>query len=47
MSWRPKERIVDRLAAWREASANGPVGTLLASGADKPALEVLAEEVLS
>ena len=38
----PKERIVDRLAAWRES----PVTTLCVSTAQPEALEVLAEAVL-
>ena len=42
----PKERIVEQLAAWQEASKKGEVGTLLAGGANKAALEVLAEAVL-
>ena len=42
----PKERIVELLATWKEAGSRGEVGTLLAGGASKDALEVLAETVL-
>jgi alkanesulfonate monooxygenase SsuD/methylene tetrahydromethanopterin reductase-like flavin-dependent oxidoreductase (luciferase family) len=42
----PKERIIEQLAAWQEAGKKGEVGTLLAGGASKEALEVLAEAVL-
>ncbi len=42
----PRERIVERLSAWKEAAARGEVGTLLAGGAGKEALEILAEAVL-
>ena len=41
-----RERIRDRLQAWKAAAKDGHVGTLLATGADIPALRVLAEEVL-
>jgi F420-dependent oxidoreductase-like protein len=42
----PKERIVERLAAWKAAAAERQVDTLLAGGASKAALRVLAEAVL-
>ena len=42
----PKERIIEHLAAWQDAGKRGEVGTLLAGGASKEALEVLAEGVL-
>jgi F420-dependent oxidoreductase-like protein len=42
----PKERIVERLAAWKAAGAERQVDTLLAGGASKEALRVLAEAVL-
>jgi len=42
----PKERIVDRLAAWREAGKNGHVGALLAGAGQPEVLRLLAEELL-
>ena len=42
----PKERIVERLAAWQAAAAERQVDTLLAAGASPEALQVLAEAVL-
>ena len=42
----PKERIRERLQAWKAASREGKVGSLLATGASIEALRVLAEEVL-
>ena len=42
----PKERIVERLAAWQAAAAERQVDTLLAAGASPEALRVLAEAVL-
>ena len=42
----PKARIVDRLAAWREAGRNRHVGALLTRGASPEALRVIAEAVL-
>ena len=44
--WRSKERIRDRLAAWKDAARNGHVGTILLGGADKESLRVVAEAVL-
>jgi len=42
----PRERIADRLGAWKEASRDGKVDSLLLSGASPDALRALAEEVL-
>ena len=42
----PRERIRDRLGAWKEAAAKGHVGTLIAKEPSIEALRVLAEEVL-
>jgi F420-dependent oxidoreductase-like protein len=42
----PKERIIDRLGAWKEAGAKRHVGSLLAGCGQKEALQVLAEHVL-
>jgi F420-dependent oxidoreductase-like protein len=42
----PRERIRDRLQAWKAASEQGHVGSLLATGASVEAIRVLAEEVL-
>lgn len=42
----PKERIVERLQAWKAAGAKGHVGSLLAAGASPDAMRVLAEEIL-
>lgn len=42
----PRERIRERLQAWKAAARDGHVGSLLASGASVEALRVLAEEVL-
>jgi F420-dependent oxidoreductase-like protein len=41
-----KERIVERLGAWKEAGKKGHVGALLAGAGQPKALQVLAEEVL-
>jgi F420-dependent oxidoreductase-like protein len=41
----PKERIVERLQAWKEAGAKRHVGSLLTAGSPE-ALQVLAEEIL-
>ena len=41
-----RERIRDRLQAWKAAGKEGHVGTLLATGASVEALRVLAEEIL-
>ncbi len=42
----PKERIVERLSAWKAAAAKGHVESMLVAGATVPALRILAEEVL-
>jgi F420-dependent oxidoreductase-like protein len=42
----PKERIVDRLAAWKEAGAKRHVGSMLLGTRQPEALEVVAEAVL-
>jgi alkanesulfonate monooxygenase SsuD/methylene tetrahydromethanopterin reductase-like flavin-dependent oxidoreductase (luciferase family) len=42
----PRERIIDRLAAWREAGKNGHVGALLTGAGQPEALRLLAEELL-
>jgi F420-dependent oxidoreductase-like protein len=42
----PRERIRERLAAWREAAHEGRVGTLVLAGASREALRIIAEEVL-
>jgi F420-dependent oxidoreductase-like protein len=41
-----KERIQDRLQAWKDASKDGGVGTMLLGGATVEALRVVAEAVL-
>ena len=42
----PKDKIRDRLQAWKEASARGEVATMLVGSPQPEALELLAEEVL-
>ena len=42
----PRERIVDRLAAWQEAARDHKVGTLMLAGATAEELRVVAETVL-
>jgi F420-dependent oxidoreductase-like protein len=42
----PKERIIDRLAAWKEAARDHKVGTLMLAGATAEELRVVAEAVL-
>ncbi|HEV2302887.1 MAG TPA: LLM class F420-dependent oxidoreductase [Stellaceae bacterium] len=42
----PKERVRERLAAWREAAHANRVGTLVLAGASREALRFVAEEVL-
>ena len=41
-----RERIVERLAAWKEAGARRPVGSLLVAGASPEAMRLLADEML-
>ncbi len=42
----PKERIVDRLAAWKEAGRNGQVASMLLGCQQPEALDAIAEAVL-
>ena len=42
----PKERIVERLGAWKEAGERGDIGSMLLRGASRAALRVVAETVL-
>ena len=42
----PRERIRERLQAWREAALSNRVGTLVLAGGSREALRVVAEEVL-
>lgn len=42
----PKERIVERLQAWKQAGKDGHVGSMLIAGASPEAMEVIAEEML-
>jgi alkanesulfonate monooxygenase SsuD/methylene tetrahydromethanopterin reductase-like flavin-dependent oxidoreductase (luciferase family) len=42
----PKERIVERLQAWKAAGAKGHVGSMLIGSGQPEALEVLAAEML-
>ncbi len=42
----PKERIIERLAPWKEAGKRGEVGTMLLGVHDKAVLELFAEELL-
>jgi F420-dependent oxidoreductase-like protein len=42
----PRDRILDRLEAWKEAGAKRHVGSLLAAGATPEAMRLLAEAVL-
>jgi F420-dependent oxidoreductase-like protein len=42
----PKERIKDRLQAWKQAAKSHKVGTLLLTGATSEALRVVAEAML-
>jgi len=42
----PKERVLERLGAWKQAAAERRVDTLLAAGATPEALSLLAEAVL-
>jgi F420-dependent oxidoreductase-like protein len=42
----PKDRIKDRLQAWKEAARNHEVGTLLLGGASIEAMRVIAEAAL-
>ncbi len=42
----PRERIVDRLSAWKQAGAKRHVGTMLLAGANSDARRLLAETIL-
>ena len=42
----PKERIVDRLAAWKEAGGKGQVASMLLGSGQPEALDAIAEAVL-
>ncbi len=42
----PKERIVERLAAWKDAGAKGHVDTMMIGTNQPEAIELLAEEML-
>ena len=42
----PRERVRDRLGAWKEAAREGKVGSMLFTGANAEAVRVLAEELL-
>jgi len=42
----PRERIIDRLGAWKDAGSKGQVGSLLIGGGQPELLQLLAEEVL-
>ena len=42
----PRERIAERLGAWKAAAAKGHVDTIVVSGATPEILRLLAEEVL-
>ena len=42
----PKERILDRLQAWKEAAKRKEIGSLLVSGGSPETLRLLAENVL-
>ena len=41
-----RERIVDRLGAWKAAGARRHVGSMLIAGASPEALQLLAEQIL-
>lgn len=42
----PKERIIERLGAWKEAGKRGEVGTMLLGVHDVKVLEIIAKEML-
>ena len=42
----PKERIKERLQVWKEAGANGHVGSMLIGAGQVEALELIAGEML-
>ena len=42
----PRERIIDRLAAWKEAGKNGQVDTMMIGTGQPEALQLIAEQLL-
>ena len=42
----PRERIIERLAPWKEAGKRGEVGTMLMGVHDPAVLELMAQEIL-
>lgn len=42
----PKERIIERLQAWKQAEKNGDINTMIIGGAQKEVFELIAEEML-
>ena len=42
----PKERIVERLQAWKKAGDHGDIDTMIVGGAQKEVFELIAEELL-
>jgi F420-dependent oxidoreductase-like protein len=42
----PRERILDRLQAWKQAGSKGHVGSMLIGGGQPELLQLLAEEIL-
>jgi hypothetical protein len=42
----PKERIRDRLQAWKQAGSKGHVSSMLIGGGQPELFELLAEEML-
>jgi F420-dependent oxidoreductase-like protein len=42
----PRERVLERLEAWKEAGSKGRVGSMLVAGASPETLRLLAEAVL-
>lgn len=42
----PKERIVERLQAWKKAGSNGDIDTMIVGGAQKEVFELIANEML-
>ncbi len=42
----PRERIIDRLQAWKQAGSKRHVSSMLIAGGSPDVLRILAEEVL-
>ena len=42
----PRERIIDRLGAWKQAGQNNQVHTMMINGTSPEALELVAKELL-